>query len=226
MLFVRVRLLHTRTCLATVLWVGVTKTRGARRAPGRVAGARPPHGARTRILETAYELFSRNGIHAVGVDRIIADAGVAKATLYHHFPSKEALVIAFLDLREERWTRDWLQAEVERRAAGGQERVLAVFDAFDEWFHRPDYECCAFINTLLEIGDEESPIHREAVRHLTVVLEILEGYAEQDGAADPKATGRQLQLLVMGAIVSARRGDREAARRARDLAEVLLDRSR
>jgi AcrR family transcriptional regulator len=182
--------------------------------------------ARTRILETAYELFSRHGIHAVGIDRIIARADVAKATLYHHFASKEALVLAFLELREQRWTRDWLQAEAERRAPTPQGRALALFDALDEWFHREDFEACAFINTLFEISDRGNAIHHEAVRHLDLILKILESYAEQSGAANPQATGNQLQVLMMGAIVSATRGDREAARRARALAELLLQSAR
>ena len=71
---------------------------------------------RERILETAYELFSRHGTRAVGVDRIVAEAGAAKMTLYRNFASKDELIVAFLDAREQRWTRGWLQAEVEARA--------------------------------------------------------------------------------------------------------------
>ena len=74
-------------------------------------------------------------------------------TLYRHFASKDALVLAFLERREQRWTKDWLQAEVERRATEPGERLLAIFDVFDEWFHRPDFEGCSFVNVLLEISD-------------------------------------------------------------------------
>jgi AcrR family transcriptional regulator len=179
-------------------------------------------GARTRLLDAAYELFSRHGIQAVGIDRIIDEAGVAKATLYHHFASKEDLVIAFLGLRERRWTHDWLVAEVERRAATPQRRALALFDALDEWFRRPDFEGCSFINTLVQATSKDDPVHKEAVRHLDVIRAILETYAEQAGAADPEEIAYQLQILAMGAIVSAGRGDREAARRARALAELRL----
>ena len=93
-------------------------------------------GGRERILDTAYELFSRHGTRAVGVDRIIADAGTAKMTLYRHFASKDELVLAFLAEREERWTRGWLQAEVERRAQQPRERLLAIFDVFGAWFEQ------------------------------------------------------------------------------------------
>jgi AcrR family transcriptional regulator len=191
-----------------------------RRSAG--SGATPTDDARTRILETAYDLFSHHGIQAVGIDRIIAQAGVAKATLYHHFASKEALALAFLQLRERRWVHDWLQVEAEQRAADPQGRALAVFDALDQWFHGPDYEGCSFINTLLEVTDRASPVYQEAVRHLDMILNVLEAYAEDAGAEDPQEVGHQLQILAMGAIVSARRGDLEAARRARVLAESLL----
>lgn len=178
--------------------------------------------ARTRILESAYELFARHGIRAVGVDRIIAESGVAKMTLYHHFRSKDELVLACLDLRELRWTREWLQAEVERRTSDARERLLGVFDALAEWFHRPDYEGCLFVNTLLEIGDEGDPIHRAAIAHIAVIEALLRSYAEQAELANPALVARQSQLLVMGAIVSACRGDVDAGLEARALAELLV----
>jgi AcrR family transcriptional regulator len=182
--------------------------------------------ARERILDTAYDLFSRNGIRAVGIDRIIAEASIAKATLYRHFASKEELVLAFLELREQRWTREWLEAEAERMARRPQERVLAVFDALDEWFHRTDYEGCSFIKTLLEIDETDSPIHKAAARHLGAIRQKLERYAEQAGARDPEEMSYQLQILMMGAILSAGRGDMRAASRARVFAELLLESSK
>jgi AcrR family transcriptional regulator len=186
----------------------------------------PSEDARARILGSAYELFSRHGIRAVGIDRIIAEAHVAKATLYRHFPSKQALVIAFLDMRERRWTHEWLEARTELLAPRPQDRVLAVFDALDEWFHRSDYEGCSFINTLLEVDESDNPIHRAAVRHLGVLRETLQRYAEQAGARNPQEMSYRMQILLMGAIVSAARGDLEAARRARAFAELLLESSR
>ena len=85
-------------------------TAGERSGAGRNSG-------RERVLETAYRLFSRHGTRAVGVDRIIAESGVAKMTLYRNFASKDELILAFLERREERWTRDWLRATVEGRSA-------------------------------------------------------------------------------------------------------------
>jgi len=179
--------------------------------------------ARDRILETAYRLFSRYGIQAVGIDTIVAESHVAKMTLYRYFPSKEDLVLAFLDLRQQRWTHDWLEAGIERRAATPRERLLSVFDLLDEWFRRSDFEGCSFISALLEIDDKDSRIHRATIRHLDEIRAILERLAEQAGYSDRDATAQELQILMMGAIVSARRGDLNAAVRARRLAHMLLD---
>jgi AcrR family transcriptional regulator len=190
-----------------------------------VARQAEAHGARERILNTAYTLFSRHGINGVGIDQIVAESRVAKMSLYRHFPSKEDLVLAFLDLREQRWTHEWLQPEVERMAATPRERLLAIFAVFDQWFHRRDYEGCSFINTLLEIDDKNDRIHRAAVRHLAAITAILETYAAQAGVADPQETAHEMQVLMMGAIVSACRGERAAARRAGKLASILLEQS-
>src|SRR5215204_4223482 len=101
--------------------------------------------ARERILDAAYELFSRRAIRDVGIDEVIERAGVAKATLYRHYPSKDDLVVAFLQRREQLWTLDWVEAEAKRRGSTPEEQLLAIFDAFDDWFRRDDFEACAFV---------------------------------------------------------------------------------
>src|SRR3954453_14412211 len=101
--------------------------------------------ARERIFETAYELFSRHGTRAVGVDRIIAECGIAKMTLYRNFPSKDDLILAFLDRREQLWTGPGPQARGGRRGAPPAQRLLAIFDTFEGWFAREDFEGCSFI---------------------------------------------------------------------------------
>ena len=88
---------------------------------------------RERILITAYALFTTYGLSAVGVDRVVAEAGVAKSTLYRHFPSKDDLVVAVLDRRDLIWTQGWLRPEVERLASTPAGRLLAIFDALDIW---------------------------------------------------------------------------------------------
>jgi AcrR family transcriptional regulator len=184
----------------------------------------PMPSARARILDTAYDLFSRHGIRAVGVDRIIATSGVAKMSLYRHFSSKDALVLAFLQEREKRWTMDWLHAEASKRADDGAGRMLAIFDVFDEWFRRPDFEGCSFVNVLLEFGDVDHPIRNATTGHLATIRGLVREFAEDAGVADPEAVACQWHILMKGSIVAAGWGDREAARRAQALGRMLLER--
>jgi AcrR family transcriptional regulator len=182
----------------------------------------PRSSARERILDAAYELFSRHGVRAVGVDTVIDRAGVAKMTLYRHFPSKDDLALEFLRRREELWTKKWLQGEVERRAATPEDRLLAIFDVFDEWFQRDDFEGCSFVNVLLEIDDRKSAVRRASVNHLAVIRDFLRQLAEQAGVRDTDDFARRWHILMKGAIVAAGEGDREAGRRVRRLGELLL----
>jgi len=182
----------------------------------------PPADARERILKTAYELFSRHGIRAVGVDTVIARSGVAKMTLYRHYPSKDKLALAFLRRREELWTRAWLQTEVERRASAPRERLLAIFDVFDKWFRRADFEGCSFINVLLEIDDRAHPVRSATVHHLEVIRSFLRELATAAGIRSPESFARQWHILMKGSIMAAHEGDAEAAARAREVGELLL----
>ena len=179
---------------------------------------------RDRILDTAYDLFSAHGTRAVGVDRIIAEAGTAKMTLYRNFASKDDLIVAFLAAREERWTRGWLQAEVQRRASTPRERLLAIFDVFGEWFARDDFEGCAFINVMLELDDRGSPVRQACVAHLAAIRGFVRDLAEAAGV-EPGHAGHvaaQWHILMKGSIVAAAEGDALAAARARELGALLL----
>jgi AcrR family transcriptional regulator len=178
--------------------------------------------ARERILEAAYDLFSREGIRAVGIDAIIEQSGVARMTLYRHFGSKDALVLAFLERREQRWTRDWLQQEVNRRAVDPRERLLAIFDVFDEWFGRDDFEGCSFINVLLEIADPQSDLHRASADYLANIRAFVADLAAEAGVAEPEALAHKWHILMKGSIVAANEGDRSAGRRAREIATLVL----
>jgi AcrR family transcriptional regulator len=179
-------------------------------------------GGRERILDTAYDLFSRHGIRAVGVDRIIDEAGTAKMTLYRNFASKDELIVAFLEQREERWTYGWLAAEVERRAATPRERLLAIFDVFGEWFARADFEGCSFINVMLEFDDREDLARVASVQHLANIRGFVAGLAAEAGVADPESFSRQWHILMKGSIVAAAEGDVQAAARAQELGALLL----
>jgi AcrR family transcriptional regulator len=182
-------------------------------------------GARDRILAAAYELFASRGIRDVGVDEVIERAGVAKATLYRHFPSKDDLVIAFLELREERWTLEWVEAEATRRGTTPEEQLLAIFGLFDEWFHREDFEACSFVNVLLEMGPEH-PAGKASVQHLANIRSIVRKLAEESGLRDPESFARSWHILMKGSIVSAAEGDAEAAQRARSMARLLIEQHR
>jgi AcrR family transcriptional regulator len=197
---------------------------GARHAKHGRPSSRPAS-ARERIDQTAYELFSRHGIRAVGVDTISARSGVAKMTLYRHYPSKDDLALAFLRRREELWTRGWLRREVERQARTPGERLLAVFDVFDKWFRRSDFEGCSFVKVLLEHGDRGHPVRNAAEAHLETIRAFLRHLAEDAGVRDADAFARQLQIVMMGSIVAAYAGDRNAARRAKEMGLLLLARA-
>jgi AcrR family transcriptional regulator len=181
---------------------------------------------RERILETAYELFSRFGFPTIGVDRIVAAAGVAKMTLYRHFRSKDELTVAVLDLREQVWTERWLIDGAAARAATAEDRLVAIFDLLGDWFARDDYEGCLFINSLIESHDRTSTIGEASAQKLENVRHYVEGLAREVGVADADGFSRKWELLMQGAITSAFRGDRTAAQRGRDLALLLLERER
>jgi AcrR family transcriptional regulator len=182
-------------------------------------------GARERIVGTAYDLFCLHGIQAVGIDRIVAEAGVAKTTLYHHFRSKNDLVLAVIELRRDLWTRGWLVPAIERRGGSAEERLLAAFDALDEWFRQDDYDGCLFANSLLEARNPASPVVAAASEGLAEVREYLSTLAAEAGAADPQRLARQLQIMMLGAIVAAVEGNRAAAAEARPVAALLLERA-
>src|ERR1700756_1725138 len=182
----------------------------------------PGASARERILDAAYELFSHRGIRAVGVNEVIERAGVATATLYRHFASKDELVLAFLDLREQRWTKDLIEAGAIRRGSNPEERLLAIFDVLDEWFHRDDFESGSFIKVLLELGPEH-PAGGASVRHLQQLRAVARHLAEEAGLRDPESFAHSWHILIQGSIVVAAEGDVEAARRGKAMARQLID---
>ncbi len=184
---------------------------------------KPPTG-RERILDAAYDLFSRAGVRAVGVDTITAEADVAKMTLYRNFASKNDLALAFLELREERWTVGWVQDEVLRRAATPAARLLTIFEIFTEWFERDDFEGCAFVTSLLEFEDRADPVRQACITHLATIRAFVCGLATEAGVEDPARFAAQWHILMKGSIVAAHEGDRDAAMKARELGALLLER--
>lgn len=174
--------------------------------------------ARERLLDAAEDLFYAEGIRAVGVERILSVSGVGRASFYRHFPSKDDLVVAVLQGRDERW-RAWLATRVEAHGGG----PLAVFDALAERFATADFRGCAFLNTMVETADPDSAAHQVAAAHKAAVTAYVQTLVEAEGRREPEAVARQLVMLMDGAIVTAlRERTPDAAHRAREVAKVLL----
>lgn len=183
--------------------------------------ATPPT-AKDRVLNVAYELFSTRGIRDVGIDEVIEKAGIAKATLYRHFPSKDDLVRAFLRQREQEWTHGVVEAGALQRGSTPHDQLLAIFDILDEWFHTKEFEGCSFINILLEMGSDH-PLGQASIVHLKNIREIVFGLATEAGIADPDGFAHSWHILMKGSIVAAGEGDLDAAKRAKDMARCLIE---
>jgi AcrR family transcriptional regulator len=177
---------------------------------------------RERVSRAAYELFSREGVRTVGVDAVVERAGTAKMTLYRNFPSKDDLILDFLRRREQLWTREWLEVESQRRGDTPQEQLLAIFDVFTEWFNEPDFEGCSFLTTMIEVNDRDHPVHQAAVMHLANIRSYIQSLAAAAGISDTDAFARKWHILMKGAIMAAHEGDADAAVRARQVGELLL----
>jgi AcrR family transcriptional regulator len=186
----------------------------------------PASGARQRILDSAYELFSRRGVRAVGIDEVIKTASVAKATLYRHFASKDDLVLAFLQQREQLWTKGWVEAEARGRGETPEEQLVAIFDLFHEWFQKDDFEGCSFINVLLEMNDRGTAIGKASAGHLDNIRSIIRSLAEEAGLREPQQFAHSWHILMKGSIVAAGEGDRAAARRAQAMGRLLIEQHR
>ncbi|MGO4805209.1 TetR/AcrR family transcriptional regulator [Arthrobacter sp. 2MCAF15] len=178
-----------------------------------------------RILATAYELFSSRGIRGVGVNELINSSGVSKATFYRHFPSKDALVLAFLELRDQVWTVDLIVGEARKRGTTPEEQLLAVFDVFGDWFQRDDFEACSFINVLLEMGAGH-PLGKASIDYLSRIRGHIQALAEEAGLDRPEEFSRSWHILMKGSIISATEGDLLASKRAQQMARWLIEHHR
>ncbi len=177
--------------------------------------------ARERLLAAADELFYAEGVQTVGIDRVIEHAGVAKASLYNTFGSKENLVQAYLEGRHQA-TMDWLRRAVERHSDPKQ-RLLAVFDAQAELFADPGFHGCAFIAASAEAPDG-GVIQHAADDYRAEILGLFTDLSRDAGASEPAALGRQLHLLFDGAGLAAQMDrDPDVAGAAKAAAALLLD---
>ncbi|KVN73248.1 TetR/AcrR family transcriptional regulator [Burkholderia ubonensis] len=186
-------------------------------------------GARDRLLDAAEALIYSGGIHATGVDAIVKRSGAARKSFYSHFESKEALVVAALERRDERWMRWFVDATL-ARGKTPRTQLLGMFDVLRDWFSQPDFHGCAFLNASGEIVDADDPVRIVARAHkarlLAFVRERLDALADDAGIERRTLArvARQWLVLIDGAIgVALVSGDATAARDARATAELLLD---
>lgn len=177
--------------------------------------------ARERILETADRLFSQRGIRDVGVDELVATSRVANATFYRHFPSKDELVLAFLD----RWGEIRMPSTIVQRAFAGDGdpdgQFLAIFDGLDSWFRGPDFGGDATMNVLIEMGPSHT-LGKASLTQVKTMFHLLLEHARLAGYPDPEDFAYSFQILMRGAIIAAQLGDILAAQRSKVFAGWLL----
>ena len=162
------------------------------RGPGRTA-------AHERLLAAAAALFQENGIQATGVDAIIEEAGVAKATFYRHFPSKDDLVVAWLRDPRARWF-ERVRARAQASGAGPRDEILLFFEATASWLEAEGYRGCPYLNTAVEIADPAHPARLVIRETLDEIAAYLRSLLTAAGYRDPELMAMELQALLAGAI--------------------------
>jgi AcrR family transcriptional regulator len=185
-----------------------------------------PTPSRHRLIATARERFSREGIRATGMDALAREAGVAKGTLYHHFASKDALVAAYLEDADcaERQALDALLAPVRGRPGAG---ILALFDAVAAALRDPAYHGCPFLNAAVEFATPGHPVRAQVWRAKRAVRDRLAAALKADGYSRPARLAEHLALLMDGALARGLvAGSDGPARAAKAIARTLLDAAR
>ena len=181
--------------------------------------------ARERLLDVAEDLFYRDGFHAVGLDRILLEAGVTKTTFYNHFASKQALVLEVLNARDQWWRKIFAERLRARAGDDPKAQLHAVFDVLDEFIASDEFNGCIFVNVAVEFPRGHAPPHRAAAEHKELMGALLRDLALRAGARDPVKLAEELALLMEGTYVTRQvTGNRDAAAIGRRAAAVLLAR--
>ena len=177
---------------------------------------------RDELVRKALRAFYQNGFQATGMDKLVAETGISKTSMYKHFRTKEDLILAVLRLRDEEF-RNWLYRRMEELAATPKGQLIALFDAIEEWFAEPDYRSCLFIKASCEFQEADHAIHQQSADHIRMLERHITALAEAAALAEPAALARQLLLLMDGAIVTAHFGTTEnPAQHAKRAAERLV----
>jgi AcrR family transcriptional regulator len=156
--------------------------------------------ARERILQVASDLFYKEGVRSVGIDRIIEESGVAKASFYRNFASKDDLIVNYLEYREG-LTLERLDEAVERYPDSPKMQLLAMLDELVDRMNQPDYRGCPFMNTVVEFPDSNHPGHQKAVESRLEQWKKVEEVMQKGGAVNPRELTAQLKMLCNGAVM-------------------------
>lgn len=176
-----------------------------------------------QLIEKALVAFNKGGYQAVGMDRLAKETQTSKTSIYKHFATKDDLIIAVLDHRDEKF-RNWFVRRVEDLADTPKDQLLAIFNALDEWFNEEDFRSCMFVRAACEFPDANHPVHKATKRHKRLLLTHITGIAEQAGAKDSGALARQILMLKEGAVLAAYiDGPDGVASSARQAAKLLVE---
>ncbi len=176
---------------------------------------------REHLVSVALKLFHQYGFHATGIDKILSESGVAKNTLYRHFKSKDELILASLRKQDEEF-RNWLMREVEKRN-NAADRLLAVFDVYDEWSRSPAFFGCMFINASAEFSNPDSPIHAFCKEHKRLVTRYIQNLANTANIFASERLATYWILLLDGAVISTQVSSSSLSfQQARAIAKNLL----
>lgn len=190
-----------------------------------MAGSRKEH-----LLQTALKLFNEYGFHATGIDRVQAESGVSKTTMYKYFKTKDDLIKAVLEMRHEQFGK-WFTSRVitisrERYPEQDYGKLMAMFDAIDEWIHTDTFYGCNFINASAEFSDLRHPIHRYAAKHKLEWSDYIRSCIPSLSQPESDELAKEILLLLDGAIVSAHTsGLKDSAERAKRMMLLILESS-
>lgn len=183
---------------------------------------------RDHLVEVAKNLFYKHGFRAVGIDTVLEESGVAKKTLYNHFKSKDELIIATLQRREQQWLeslRARMPELVMNQASDPRlAKVLSFFDALDEWINSDFFYGCMFINASAEYPRQNDPIHVVCASHKKLVAQFIEELIAALELKDPHSMAQNIALVVDGAITAAHTSNnKQAAKQAKHITQTLLE---
>ncbi len=178
---------------------------------------------RGHLINVAIEMFNRLGYHAVGVDQIIAEAGIAKTTLYRHFHSKDELIVAVLRRIDEQYRDDMRQA-INALARAPKQKLLASFDFLEDWFKDRTFYGCPFMSAAGEYNVRTNPVFQEALLHKRLMIAYFEELARAAELDEPTRVAEEINLLHEGATAVAQiNGDPTTARKAKAVAARLIE---